>query len=82
MFAAKNKSLMDTFAKKLNWHYETLPPRTKKALDFLSKKDWLKMGYNDSVIHTDIFTTEDRTVTATLENGKEVVIYRKGRFTI
>ena len=42
MFAAKNKSLMDTFAQKLNWHYETLPPRTKKALDFLSKKDWLK----------------------------------------
>ena len=25
-----------------NWHYETLPRRTKKALDFLSKEKWLK----------------------------------------
>jgi len=24
-----------------NWHYETLPRRTKKALDFLSKEEWL-----------------------------------------
>jgi len=50
--------------------------------DNVSKQQWKKMGYNDSVIHTDIFSTEDRTVTATLENGKEIVIYRKGRFTI
>jgi aminopeptidase len=54
-------------------------PGNKKTL---TEKQWLKMGYNESVIHTDIFTTEDRTVTATLENGKIVVIYRKGRFTI
>ena len=25
-----------------NWHYETLPRQTKKALDFLSKEEWLK----------------------------------------
>lgn len=33
---------MDASAKKLNWHYETLPRNTKKALDFLSKDTWLK----------------------------------------
>ena len=33
---------MDTSSQKLNWHYETLPRKTKKALDFLSKEKWLK----------------------------------------
>jgi predicted nucleotidyltransferase component of viral defense system len=33
---------MDVNTKKLNWHYETLPKSTKKALDFLSQVDWLK----------------------------------------
>ena len=34
---------MDTFAKKsVNWHFETLPAETKKALDFLSKEKWLE----------------------------------------
>ncbi len=26
----------------INWHYETLPRRTKRTLDFLSKQEWLK----------------------------------------
>jgi predicted nucleotidyltransferase component of viral defense system len=33
---------MDTIVKKLNWHYETLPLETKKALDFLSGEKWLE----------------------------------------
>ncbi len=33
---------MDADAKKLNWHYETLPSETKKALDYLSSENWLK----------------------------------------
>ncbi len=33
---------MDTSTQKLNWHYESLPYRAKKALDFLSKEKWLK----------------------------------------
>ena len=33
---------MDTTSKKIiNWHYETLSPETKKALDFFSKEKWL-----------------------------------------
>ncbi len=26
----------------MQWHYETLPHQTKKALDFLSREEWLK----------------------------------------
>ncbi|MCX6800157.1 MAG: nucleotidyl transferase AbiEii/AbiGii toxin family protein [Candidatus Falkowbacteria bacterium] len=33
---------MDTHARTIKWHYETLPISTKKALDFLSKEKWLK----------------------------------------
>ena len=33
---------MDTSSQKLNWHYETLPRNTKKALDSFSKEKWLK----------------------------------------
>ncbi len=47
-----------------------------------SDKDWDKLGFNDSVVHHDIVSTTDRTVTATLENGKTKVIYKNGQFTI
>lgn len=33
---------MDTASQQINWHYEILPPCTKKALDFLSAKQWIK----------------------------------------
>jgi len=33
---------MDTASQKIDWHYETVPVRTKKALDFLSQEAWLK----------------------------------------
>jgi len=33
---------MDSDAPKINWHFQVLPPATKKALDFLSLQDWLK----------------------------------------
>ena len=36
---------MDTPAQQINWRYETLPDRTKKALDFLSKQEWLKKSH-------------------------------------
>ena len=45
-------------------------------------KEWEEMGFNDSVVHTDIMQTTDRTVTATLEDGSEKVIYQKGEFTV
>jgi len=40
-----------------------------------------KMWYNDSVIHTDIVSTTDRTVVATYTDGSQEVIYQSGQFT-
>ena len=48
----------------------------------VEKGEWLKMGYNDSSVHTDIVSTSNRKVTATLKNGKELVIYQDGEFKI
>ncbi|MEK6847500.1 MAG: aminopeptidase [Nanoarchaeota archaeon] len=48
----------------------------------VTKEEWEKLGYNDSVVHTDIISTEKRTVTATLESGSQIVIYKDGKFTI
>ena len=48
----------------------------------VTDKQWDKLGYNDSVVHTDIVTTTDRTVTATLQDDSTKVIYEKGQFTI
>ncbi len=48
----------------------------------LSKKELNILGYNESVIHADMISTADRTVTATLAGGKQKIIYRNGQFTI
>jgi aminopeptidase len=48
----------------------------------ISKNEWVKMGYNESVVHTDIVATSNRTVTATLKDGSELVIYKDGQFQL
>jgi aminopeptidase len=48
----------------------------------LTPKDWEDLGFNDSAVHTDIIMTGDRTVTATLKNGKEIILYKSGKFQI
>jgi aminopeptidase len=48
----------------------------------VSKAEWERLGYNDSSVHTDIVSTANRTVTATLPNGKQKVIYKDGKFTL
>ena len=45
-------------------------------------EEWERLGYNDSVVHTDMMSTTNRTVTATLKDGTEKVIYRDGEFVI
>ena len=47
-----------------------------------SKEDWKNLGFNDSAVHTDIVSTTNRTVTATLTDGTEKVIYKDGEFVI
>jgi aminopeptidase len=48
----------------------------------VSKKEWERLGYNNSSVHTDIISTAPRTVTAYLPNGKAKVIYKNGQFTL
>jgi len=51
-------------------------------LNNLSEEEKKQLGFNQSTEHADIISTADRTVTAYLENGSEVVIYKKGKFMI
>lgn len=47
-----------------------------------SARDWSRLGYNESSVHTDIVSTSGRRVTARLPNGKSRLIYRDGQFTV
>ena len=58
-----------------------LPPAYAGDPSTVSDEEWRRLGFNDSVVHTDIVSTTDRTVTVTLAGGGEEVIYRDGRFT-
>ena len=44
--------------------------------------EWERLGFNESSVHTDIVSTTDRTVTATLRGGGEQVIYAGGEFQL
>lgn len=48
----------------------------------VSEAEWERMGYNNSVVHTDIVATSNRVVTAYLKDGSSQVIYRDGEFQI
>jgi aminopeptidase len=48
----------------------------------VTPEGWKELGYNESVIHTDIVATSPRTVTATLPNGEKKIIYKDGKFLI
>lgn len=44
--------------------------------------DWDALGFNNSVVHSDVISTTDRTVTATLQDGSQKIIYQNGQFTV
>lgn len=46
----------------------------------LDKKLKEKLGFNDSSLHWDLINTEDKTVQATLKNGKVITVYESGQF--
>jgi len=49
----------------------------------VSEEQWAEMGYNSCPkVHTDIISTANRTVTATLPGGAEKVIYKDGQFVL
>jgi aminopeptidase len=59
-------------------YHDTYAPGSENMTKSLAKK----LGYNDSTIHTDMISTTDRTVTATLNDGSTKIIYKNGQFTI
>ncbi len=48
----------------------------------VSREEWERLGFNESSVHTDIVSTADRIVTATLRDGSERQIYANGRFLL
>jgi aminopeptidase len=48
----------------------------------MTEAQFAKLGFNHAPEHTDIIATSDRTVTAVMRDGEEVVIYKKGKFVI
>ncbi len=48
----------------------------------ISEEKWEAMGYNNSVVHTDIVATSNRVVTAYLKDGTRQVIYRDGQYQV
>jgi len=51
-------------------------------LNKLSEQDFTNLGYNDSAVHTDIISTENRVVTAILKSGKKIILYQDGQFQV
>ncbi len=49
----------------------------QSSLDAAKKEE---LGFNDSALHWDLVNTEQKTVTATLKGGEELVIYKDGEF--
>lgn len=48
----------------------------------VTPEEWVAMGFNDSAEHTDMMTTTDRTITAILTDGRQVLLYEDGQFVI
>ncbi|GEO12018.1 aminopeptidase [Segetibacter aerophilus] len=49
----------------------------------VSDEQWAEMGYNSCPkVHTDIISTTNRTVTATLRDNTQTVIYEEGQFVL
>ena len=48
----------------------------------MKEKDWQKLGYNDSVEHTDIINTLPKTVEVILKDKVKKTIYKNGLFLI
>ncbi len=46
----------------------------------VSKKEWSRLGFNDSSVHTDIISTAPRVITAKMRDGSLRVIYKGGRY--
>lgn len=53
-----------------------------KEIPTIKKEQWDEMGYNESIVHSDIVNSEKKEVYAILENEKKILIYKDGRFRV
>jgi aminopeptidase len=52
-------------------------------MSLVTEEQWAEMGYNSCPkVHTDIISTSNRRVVATLANGEQMVIYEDGQFVL
>jgi aminopeptidase len=52
-------------------------------MSVVTDQQWADMGYNSCPkVHTDIISTSNRTVIATLPDGQEKIIYKDGQFVL
>lgn len=54
----------------------------KGDISKIKEEEWKELGFNDSAVHTDMISTEQRKVTAYLPDGSEKVIYQNGQFKV
>ena len=59
-----------------------LPRLLRRRPGSVAPAEWERLGFNESSVHTDIVSTTDRSVTATLRDGSERVIYAGGEFQL
>ena len=50
--------------------------------NMLTQKDFEEKWFNSSSLHIDMISTQDRIVTAKLENWEEKIIYKNWQFTL
>ncbi|MBW7960407.1 aminopeptidase [Patescibacteria group bacterium] len=59
-------------------YHEAYTGNVRKA----TEKDWERLGFNESIEHCDIINTNPKTVTAILNDGSEILVYKNGSFVI
>lgn len=48
----------------------------------MTKKDWERLGFNESIEHLDVINTNPKTVEAIMHDGSKKIIYKDGIFVI
>jgi len=48
----------------------------------MEKKDWERLGFNESIEHCDIINTNRKTIEAIMKDGTKKIIYKDGLFVI
>jgi aminopeptidase len=48
----------------------------------MTKADWDRLGFNESIEHLDVINTKPKTVEATMNDGSKKIIYKNGIFVI